>query len=297
MTNRFIVPALAAALLALPAAALAQTAGGGSGSGRPTSKPGGHAQGSSVHARTLDQIERSTPQGFSVVLVLGDMSAASTAADNVPPAARKALTDMKDFLPYKSYRLLDVQWTLCCGRAPMVSRLRGADGLDYELNLNTSVDVRPPSELPSSAEARPRLSIRFHLTEPVMSERTSESNDLVGTLTRERQRLEQQHTNVRRKAQQRFQVGAGSNPDEDRDVMEARARLSEVDIRLAEARQLGRKPNGKTVHMTRSVIDASFRMDVGETVVVGTSRVQGGDKAIIALLTAVPQKASTTTTR
>ena len=36
----------------------------------------------------------------------------------------------------------------------------------------------------------------------------------------------------------------------------------------------------------RSVIDTSFMMDVGETVVVGTSRV-AGDKALIALLTAV----------
>jgi hypothetical protein len=38
-----------------------------------------------------------------------------------------------------------------------------------------------------------------------------------------------------------------------------------------------------------AVIDTSFTMDVGETVVVGTSRVAGGDKALIALLTAVPQ--------
>ncbi|CAN5579326.1 hypothetical protein BH23ACI1_BH23ACI1_18400 [soil metagenome] len=40
-------------------------------------------------------------------------------------------------------------------------------------------------------------------------------------------------------------------------------------------------------------MDASFRMDVGETVVVGTSRIQG-DKALIALLTAVPPKGSGT---
>jgi hypothetical protein len=38
------------------------------------------------------------PQGFSVVLVLGELQGTG-AADNVPPAARKALTDMKDFLP------------------------------------------------------------------------------------------------------------------------------------------------------------------------------------------------------
>ena len=37
---------------------------------------------------------------------------------------------------------------------------------------------------------------------------------------------------------------------------------------------------------THAIIDTSFTMDVGETVVVGTSRV-AGDKALIALLTAV----------
>ncbi len=40
-------------------------------------------------------------------------------------------------------------------------------------------------------------------------------------------------------------------------------------------------------------MDASFRMDVGETVVVGTSRIQG-DEALIAPLTAVPPKGSGT---
>src|SRR5262245_44842783 len=46
------------------------------------------------------------PQGFSVVLVLGDIQSAAS-SDDLPLAARKALTDMKDFLPFKSYRLLD----------------------------------------------------------------------------------------------------------------------------------------------------------------------------------------------
>ena len=41
-----------------------------------------------------------------------------------------------------------------------------------------------------------------------------------------------------------------------------------------------------TIRGAHAVIDTSFAMDVGETVVVGTSRV-AGDKALIALLTAV----------
>ena len=72
-------------------------------------------------------------QGYSVVLVLGDVQNASAGDNNVPPAARKALGDMKDFLPYKSYRLLDAQWIL--GSQRTVSRLRGANDQEYELTL------------------------------------------------------------------------------------------------------------------------------------------------------------------
>src|SRR5258708_12035491 len=81
------------------------------------------------------------PQGFSVVLLLGDMQGGSS-QDNVPAAARKALADLKDFLPYKSYRLLDTQWISCCGQSGIVSRLRGADDQDYDLDLSPSA---PPN--------------------------------------------------------------------------------------------------------------------------------------------------------
>ena len=72
--------------------------------------------------------------GFSVVLVLGDMQGGGGTPDNVPPAARKALADMKDFLPYKSYRLLDSAWIL--GSGNVSTRLRGADDQEYALNLS-----------------------------------------------------------------------------------------------------------------------------------------------------------------
>ena len=42
----------------------------------------------------------------------------------------------------------------------------------------------------------------------------------------------------------------------------------------------------------RSIFDTSFAMDIGETVVVGTSRL-GGDKALIALLTAARRNEGT----
>ena len=59
--------------------------------------------------KKLTNPEPTPRRGFNVVLLLGDMQDAG-GLDTVPVAARKALTDMKDFLPYKGYRLLDTQW-------------------------------------------------------------------------------------------------------------------------------------------------------------------------------------------
>src|SRR5262245_66628788 len=69
----------------------------------PAAKPVKPAAGTEPPVKTVV----AAPQGYSVVLVLGDMQNASPADSNVPAAARKALADLKDFLPYKSYRLLD----------------------------------------------------------------------------------------------------------------------------------------------------------------------------------------------
>jgi hypothetical protein len=65
-----------------------------------------------------------------VVLVLGDLQGGpAPASEAVPAAAAKALADLKDFLPYKSYRLLDAQWTT--GTDRVTSSLRGADGKEW----------------------------------------------------------------------------------------------------------------------------------------------------------------------
>ena len=213
------------------------------------------------------------PQGFSVVLVLGDLQGGTT-QDNVPPAARKALTDMREFLPYKSYRLLDVQWTLCCGGGrgptPVVSRLRGPDGNDFELTLAASLE-------PAS-----RLAVRFALRDPSSADGEGGGSELIRELQAEKQRLEAQYEAMRKRAQQNYEVGMGKGPDEEKEVLEARARLAQGSIKLAEAKQ--RRSVGRVMSSaSRAMIDTSFTMDVGETVVVGTSRLAGGDKALIAL--------------
>jgi hypothetical protein len=66
-------------------------------------------------------------QGFSVVLLLGDAQGVDS-QDALPSGARKALLDVKDFLPYKGYRLIDTHWMLCCsGSTPAITRVRGLD--------------------------------------------------------------------------------------------------------------------------------------------------------------------------
>src|SRR5438067_8792771 len=89
--------------------------------------------------------------GFSVVLVLGDMQGGAP-ADNVPATARKALTDLKDFLPYKSYRLLDSAWVL--GSGNVSTRLRGVDDQEYNLNLSGGASREEPKTLHLSFQLR-----------------------------------------------------------------------------------------------------------------------------------------------
>ena len=201
-------------------------------------------------------------QGFSVVLVLGD-GQLTTIAENVPLAARRALADMKDFLPYKGYRLLDAQWIL--GSQRSVSRLRGPEDQEYQLTLRT---------VPLGG----RLQITFWLQEPgatVMTARELEETNARRSEEAElRSRLERQQKEA---AELRERVGAKSPAFTD-----AVAKVQAAKQQLAAA-------EGVSVTRGRSVIDTSFSMEIGETVVVGTSRMRGGDKALIALLTAVPR--------
>src|SRR5690349_10437676 len=55
-------------------------------------------------------------RGFNVVLIEGNLRAATSTPEGLPPGASKALADLRDFLPYKSFRLLDTQWTIGTGR-------------------------------------------------------------------------------------------------------------------------------------------------------------------------------------
>lgn len=252
----------------------------------------------------LGQSQRALlPQGFSVVLVLGDIQGA-TGADDVPPAARKALTDMRDFLPFKSYKLLDAAWVMCCGQNPrppaqtrnltstfaarevVTQMLRGPDDQEYELNLSTS-----------RAE-NSQVFVRFSLlgsTAPaeVAVESTSGAARAaarrIGNLRDQRALIEKQIVDTKK----RVDVGVAPASEVAKLELELRRverEALEVEVQMAESRA-GQASGRATQHPSRSnIIDTSFTMDVGETVVVGTSRLKGGSRALIALLTAVPPR-------
>jgi hypothetical protein len=163
--------------------------------------------------------------GFAITLVLGDMKYTG-ASDTIPPPARKALGDVKDFLPYKEYRLLDSQWMLCCGGRPVLTRLKGPDQREYAVEVFVT---RGGAKLEI-------LQVRFVLSDAGASEKGA--------------------------------AGSAAAPAGDASA---------------------REPAGRDAP-SRTVMDASFQMDITETVVVGTSRLKGGDNALIAVLTASPPR-------
>jgi endonuclease-3 len=243
--------------------------------------------------------------GFSIVLVVGStQTAAAGASDTVPEAARKALVDMKDFLPYKRYQLLDAAWILCCSpNTNQVSgRVRGPDGRDYHYTVD-------PGDIVGS-----KLNLRFVMREyqdslaaSVNIEKLSDTARLElvrqqAEAARELEEAELQYRTIR----QRVEVGTATSSDLESATMRAqRARSRAQDLeRMATKGQVrvtaqgggGRGGAGRTsaatargATTTRELMDSSFSISAGETVVIGTSRING-DQALISILTAAPSR-------
>jgi hypothetical protein len=277
----------------MPAMAQAQSARGAAGGGRGL-------------ARNADS--GPTPaslgiHGFSVVLVIGGTQAAANPADaardtgQVPEAARKALADMKDFLPYKRYQLLDAAWILCCASntTQVSGKVRGPDGRDYLYTVD-------PDGVVGS-----KLSLRFMMREVPNSITSSINVDRLSDTAR----LEyaRQHAEAMREldearlqlrtTKQRFDVGTATPPEMEGATARARRaeqRLADLESmlgsddarRVAQASAGGRGSGGARGPSTvigRETMDSSFSISPGETVVIGTSRING-DQALIAILTA-----------
>ena len=214
--------------------------------------------------QTHAQVPRNS---FSVVLLVGDTQGPSS-LENLPssPGIHKALNDVKDFLPYRSYRVLDTQWL----RSGM-THMNGADGQDYEVTVEAGefMRVKDGGVMPfDPSSGKPSvLVINFHLQESgaatIAGEEYARSVQ-AAELDKQRAALKAQLTALREQVKK----------DSDAMVQEMEARIKRIDaqIRLARARKL---------------LDSHFEMAPGETVVVGTSKIGGGDKALVVLLTAV----------
>jgi hypothetical protein len=229
----------------------------------------GSQPGAQPGAQQGAQATQATLQGFSVVLVLGDLQGSAT-PDNIPAAARSALADLKDFLPYKSYRVLDSAWIL--GSTTQLfratSRVRGADEQMYEISLTSS---------PVGAPA-PSLQVKFVMHDAGDPEKTTDAAHRDAQVKAELMQLSAAKAALEKSSQS---LEPNENADERRQRQRAtRDKIRDIEMTISTLQNLQPVSSGQTL------IDTSFNMRIGETVVVGTSRVRG-DKALIALLTAV----------
>jgi hypothetical protein len=85
--------------------------------------------------RTQTTLDDSKLRGFAITLALGEIESGRSTG-TFTPAATKALADLKDFLPYKSYRPLDTVWII--GLNGPHQFLRGTDGQKHELYMHST---------------------------------------------------------------------------------------------------------------------------------------------------------------
>ena len=159
---------------------------------------------------------RSESQGsdtwlLQVVLLVGRTSG-PPGIESIPVNAHKAIEDIRDFLPYKSYEHLDTVLIRSAGHSR--GMLKSPSGGEYQVSMGFRVDRR---------EEGVRLNF------------------------------------------QNFDLRSEARPPRGRGLAE-----------------------GEAPRPPENVISTTFSVEVGETIVVGTSRLNGGDQALIVLLTAIP---------
>jgi hypothetical protein len=243
-------------------------------------KPAPQAQGQAA-TWPMEQI-----QGFHVVLVVGETARGNSSTENLTEAAARALKDMGEFLPYKSYRVLDAQWSSCCSgpQSRISGRLQGVIGVP---GPNGSVNLvhRPYVFSITARSSGSGIQTRFVLTSPGdghSETHQSEREDLGRMLKNVADDLATMEVRIR---ETRRRVDAGVAPA--LELREAEDKAVQLK-RQAESLQakLMRFDEASEASSGTGIMDSSFTMDAGETVVVGTSKL-GGDKALIAVVTAV----------
>ena len=243
-------------------------------------------------------------QGFNIVLLVGESVPSGASIEDVPPAARKALADMKDFLPFKHYRVLDSQWTSCCaetsrtsiaGRVQGVMAAVGGSGQGGSGGTEMRLLPRTYNFMLQVSPSGSRLNVYFSLQPEGPTRSAGQSANLTAAREQElerrlydlRKELDTLEDEIPRRARAAQKEGTAQK-DNATEVEVLQAQRRRVQQRIAETTNelaSGKTHAADTDRAARSLIDSSFAMDVGETVVVGTSRL-GGDKALIAIVTA-----------
>jgi len=213
LRSRPLAAGLAAFALLLPLAAGAQPAPAPS--PRPQSAP---PPGAPPHP-SWEAPAPPSGRTYTFQLVLLAASVDGPAGfENVPANAQKALADVKDFLPYKSYRLLDLAWLRSSRSAE--AQLAGPDGR----TLSAQIRFFSPQDEPQRIEVQRLVVVEAPLVERI----------------------------------------------------------------LLEAPRQDGAPTAVAPRAIRPLLETSFGMRVGETVVVGTSKLDGPSKALVVLLSALP---------
>ena len=224
--------------------------------------------------------------GFNVVLAVGEMQRGRSSTENLPEGPARALKEMGEFLPYKSYRVLDAQWTSCCGASSSTAlsgRLQGtfemmANGKSIPAQVSYNFSIIAGSSLTN-------IPMRFVLSDPGSAARRSAGTER--ELERERQDVQAEVELVAARIREtRQRVEAGVVPESE--IRPLQNRHASLQRRLAD---LSADLESATHGGGRTIIDSSFTMNAGETVVVGTSKL-GGDTALIAIVTAVKKGGS-----
>ena len=150
-------------------------------------------------------------QNLQILLLSASLKPSATAGPEIPENAQKALNDLKKFLPFKSYQLVDGAWLSATEGRSAQARLAVSNGAAYkvELRFRSTGDSEPPSLFVDSF------------------------------------RLDQ-----------------------------------EMVVQMEKGPQFG----------GRRLIETTFSVKEGETIVVGTSKADGADGALVVLLTAVSSR-------
>jgi hypothetical protein len=151
----------------------------------------------------------------------------------------------------------------------IATRLRGLDDQDYDLELD-----------PGPSENSGKWNVRFTLRDSAAASARGDAAfaDRQAALGAQRAELEARIRSLKDRYNE--------NHPEVQQLKNQLAALEHEQAQIRAGETTNRTRMIATASHRRTMIDTSFTMDIGETVVVGTSRLQG-DKALIALLTAV----------